>query len=153
MHVDVTNTQVIIGGFSLVFNIFGLSAFAYNRWSKVASPRDFGSDCNPNSLLQSPCRDNKEELSNLHTRYADLCASSLGTAQQRITFRSKTQQNLVGFESEGCSRQNARMASDLGVSSAPPPLDHAARLMSPETSTQESRTELGFSFQLLDPPL
>lgn len=119
-----------------VFNIiFALSAFPYNRWSKVATPRDLCPYSKPNSLLQSLGRDKKDGASDLHMRYADLSASGLGTAQQRITFRSKTQQNLIGFQSENCSHQNGRVTSDLGVSSAPPPLDHAARLMSPETST------------------
>jgi hypothetical protein len=122
----------------LVFNIiFALSAFPYNRWSKVAAPRDLCSHCKPNSLLQSPGRDNKHGANDLHMRYADLSASGLGTAQQRITFRSKTQQNLVGFQSENCSHQIDRMAFNLGISTVPSSLNHAARPMSPETSTQE----------------
>lgn len=103
----------------LVLNIiFTLSAFPYNRWSKVASPRNLCSDCKPNSLLQSPGRDNKDRVSDLHTRYADLTARGLGTAEQCITFRRKTQKNPVGVD-PGAVHQNGRMASDLSAFSAP----------------------------------
>ena len=52
----------------------------------------------PNSFLQSFGRGDRDRASDLHTRHADLTARGLGTAEQRITFRSKTQKNRVGVD-------------------------------------------------------
>jgi hypothetical protein len=97
MYVHLTNTQVIIGGFALVLIvIFALAAFLDKRWRTAASLRDFGSDHKPNSLRQSSSRDDKDGSSKLYTRYADLSARGIGSAEQCITFRGEKQQNLAG---------------------------------------------------------
>ena len=97
MYFHLTNTQVIFGGFALILIIiFALATFFENRCRKAAPLCDFGSDHNPNSPLQSSGRDNKDRSSNLHTRFADLSATGLGTAEQRISFRGKTLQNQEG---------------------------------------------------------
>jgi len=97
MYVHLTNTQVIIGGFALILIIiFAVGAFLDKRWRTAAPHRDFGANQKPNSLRQSSSCDDKDGSSNLYMRYADLSARSLGTAEQRITFRGKTLQNQEG---------------------------------------------------------
>jgi hypothetical protein len=97
MYVHFTNTQVIIGGFALfLLIIFALAAFLDNRWRTATPLRDFGSGQRPNSLPRTSSRDEKNGSSKLYTRYADLSARGLGTAEQCITLRSRTQQNLAG---------------------------------------------------------
>ena len=97
MYVHFTNTQVIIGGFALVLIIiFALAASLDKRWRTAAPLRDFGADQKTNSLRQSSGSDDKDGSSKLYTRYADLSARGLGTAEQCITFRGEKQQNLAG---------------------------------------------------------
>ena len=97
MYVHLTNAQVILGGFALVLIvIFALAAFLDLRWGTAAPRCDFGSSHRPNSLRQSSSRDDKDWSSNLYTRYADLSAGGLGTAEQRFTLRGERQQNLAG---------------------------------------------------------
>lgn len=99
MFVHLTNIQVIIVGFALILIIvFALAAFLDIRWRKAAPLRDFGSNHKPNSFLQSFGRDDRDEASALHTRYADLTARGLGTAEQCITFRGEIQKNRVGVD-------------------------------------------------------
>jgi hypothetical protein len=97
MYVHFTNTELIIGGFALfLIIIFALSSFLDKRWRIAAPPCDFGSDYKPNSLRQSSSCDDEDGSSGLYTRYADLYASGLGTAEQRVTFRDEKQQELAG---------------------------------------------------------
>ena len=97
MYFHFTNTQVIIGGFALfLIIIFALAAFLDKLWRTEAPLREFGADHKPNSLRQSSSRDDKDGSSKLYTRYADLSARSLGTAEQVITLRGEKQQNLAG---------------------------------------------------------
>lgn len=99
MFVHLTNIQVIIVGFALILIIiFALAAFLVIRWRKAAPLRDFGPNLKPNSFLQSLGRDDRDRASDLHTRYADLTARGLGTAEQCITFRGETQKNRVGVD-------------------------------------------------------
>lgn len=97
MYVHFTNTQLIIGGFALfLIIIFVLSAFLDKRWRTAAPLRASGSDFKPNSLRQSSTCDDEDGSSELYARYADLSASGLGTAEQRITLRGERQHNLAG---------------------------------------------------------
>ncbi len=92
-----TNTEVIIGGFALVLIIiFVLAAFLDKRWGTAAAHRDFGADEKPNSLKQISKGIDKDGSSKLYTRYADLSARALGTAEQCIAFRVEKHQNLAG---------------------------------------------------------
>lgn len=97
MYVHLTNTQVIIGSFALILIItFALAAFLDKRWRTALPHRHFDSNQKLDSIRQSSSRDDKVGPSNLYTRYADLSARGLGTAEQRITFRGEKQQNLAG---------------------------------------------------------
>jgi len=97
MYVHLTNTQVIFGGFALfLIIIFALAVFLDKRWRTAAPLRDFVADHKPNSLRQSSSRNDKDGSSTLYTRYADLSARGLDTAEQRIPFHGEKQQNLAG---------------------------------------------------------
>jgi len=97
MYFHLTNTQVIIVSFALVLIIiFALAAFFDKRRRAVATRRDFATNHKLNTLRQSSCRDDKDGSSTIYTRYADLSACRLGTAEQRITFRGEKQQALAG---------------------------------------------------------
>lgn len=91
IYVYLTNTHIIIGTFVLVLMIiFTLAAFLDKHWRTAEpAPCEFGSDHKPNSLRQS----SKKSPSKLYTRYADLSARGLGTAERRITLRVKKQPN------------------------------------------------------------
>ncbi|WP_348263285.1 hypothetical protein P8935_01735 [Telmatobacter sp. DSM 110680] len=121
MYVHFTNTQLIIGGFALfLIIIFALSAFLDKRWRTVVSLRALGADHKPYSLRQSSSCDDKDGSSNLYERYADLSARSLGTAEQRITFRGKSHQNAVGGSIRGLFSPERPIESDSDTFSAPP---------------------------------
>ncbi len=97
MYFHLTNTQVIIVSFALVLIIiFALAAFLDKRRRATATRRDFATDDTPDILRQSSSRDDKDRSSTIYTRYADLSACRLGTAEQRITLRGEKQQALAG---------------------------------------------------------
>ena len=97
MYFHFTNTQLINGGFALfLIIIFALSAFLDKRWGTAAPLSALGSNHKPNSLRQSSSCDDEDGSSEIYTCYADLYASGLGTAEERITFRGEKQQNLAG---------------------------------------------------------
>ncbi len=97
MNFDLTNHESLIAAFALVIIIIlALAAFLDHRWRKTERLRGFGSDhksnCPPGSA---------ESVIGLYARYADLSARDLGTAEQQITFRGETQQDLEGIEPTG----------------------------------------------------
>lgn len=97
MYFHLTNTQVIIVSFALVLIIvFALAALLDKRRRTAAARRAFASDHNSDFLPQSSSRDDKDGSSKIFTRYADLSACRLGTAEQRITLRGEKQQALAG---------------------------------------------------------
>jgi len=67
--------------------------FAGEQRRRVASSAH---PTNPIRFGKVPASDDKDLSSNLYTRYADLSAGGLGTAEQRITLRGERQQNLAG---------------------------------------------------------
>ena len=80
----------LFGGFvfALIFN-FALAAFLDHRWRKGNRRRNLKRGHGAHFTLQSAGRTDKAMASNLQTPFADLSASGLGTAGQRIAFREK----------------------------------------------------------------
>ena len=96
-YFDLTNYENIIGALVLVLIIiFALAAFHDSRWRKTDPLSDFDFDHNPNCPLESFYSDDKDRASDRYARYAGLSARDLGTADQQITSRGETQQNLEG---------------------------------------------------------
>lgn len=137
MFVHLTNIQVIIVGFALILTIvFTLAEFLDIRWRKAAPLRDFGPSHKPNSFLQSLGPDDRDRASDLHTRHADLTARGLGTAEQRIAFRSKRQKNRVGVDPAVVLTKTTEWPSTLAPSrrhSVEPGCSHDAFPMSSES--------------------
>ena len=117
MYVHLTNTQVIIFGFAFVLIIIlTLAAFLGNCLTKGAPLCDFGSNNKLNSFRRSFRRDDKDRMSDLHTRYADLSARGLNTVEQCITFRRKTKKIPVGVDPTAVLSRTAEWIPTLAPS-------------------------------------
>jgi hypothetical protein len=111
MHFDLTSHESIYAALVLALIIlFALAAFFDYRWKKAAPHRSFSFNQNNTIPAEPDITDNKESMSNLYLSHADLSALGLGTAEQQITVRGKTQQD---HEDDQCETQ-ALILGDLG---------------------------------------